>query len=174
MVDFGWFSNKSYEQMISSILRPGDISTLVFRIPAPLLTLEGQPAPYMLEARKRGIKFDVGHGGGSFNFALAGPMVKSGFFPDSISTDLHVGSATGVMVHLRNVMSKMLVLGIPCPKSFGDPPRTLPRKSATPNSGRSLSAPAPTLPSSASSMATLATPTLWAGRSTAASAFWPE
>ena len=53
MVDFGWFDNKSYEQMISSILRPGDISTHVFRMPAPLPTPEGKPAPYMLEARKR-------------------------------------------------------------------------------------------------------------------------
>lgn len=113
MVDFGWFDNKSYEQMISSILRPGDISTHVFRVPAPLLTAEGKPAPYMLDARRRGIKFDVGHGGGSFNFALAEPMVKNGFFPDSISTDLHAGSATGVMLNLPNVMSKMLALGIP-------------------------------------------------------------
>jgi len=116
MVDFGWFDNKSYEEMISTILRPGDISTHVFRMPAPLLTPEGKPAPYMLEARKRGIRFDVGHGGGSFNFALAEPMVKGGFFPDSISTDLHVGSATGVMLNLPNVMSKMLALGIPLPE----------------------------------------------------------
>ncbi len=113
MVDFGWFDNKSYEQMIRTILRPGDISTHVFRMPAPLLTPDGKPAPYMLEARMRGIRFDVGHGGGSFNFALAEPMVKGGFFPDSISTDLHVSSATGVMLNLPNVMSKMLALGIP-------------------------------------------------------------
>jgi dihydroorotase len=113
MVDFGWFDNKSYQQMISTILRPGDISTHVFRMPAPLLTADGKPAPYMLEARKRGIKFDVGHGGGSFAFALAEPMITAGFFPDSISTDLHVGSATGVMLNLPNVMSKMLALGIP-------------------------------------------------------------
>jgi dihydroorotase len=116
MVDFGWFDNKSYEQMISSILRPGDISTHVFRMPAPLLTADGKPALYMLEARKRGIKFDVGHGGGSFSFALAEPMVKNGFFPDSISTDLHVDSATGVMLNLPNVMSKMLALGVPLPE----------------------------------------------------------
>jgi dihydroorotase len=116
MVDFGWFDNKSYETMIATILRPGDISTHVFRIPAPLLTPDGKPAPYMIEARKRGIKFDVGHGGGSFNFALAEPMVKGGFFPDSISTDLHVSSATGVMLNLPNVMSKMLALGIPLPE----------------------------------------------------------
>src|SRR5215469_8087920 len=113
MVDFGWFDNKSYQQMISTLLRPGDISTHVFRMPAPLLTPDGKPAPYMLDARKRGIKFDVGHGGGSFTFALAEPMVKNGFFPDSISTDLHVGSATGVMLNLPNVMSKILALGVP-------------------------------------------------------------
>ena len=113
MVDFGWFDNKSYEYMISHILRPGDISTHVFRMPAPLLGPDGKPAPYMLDARKRGIIFDVGHGGGSFTFALAEPMVKGGFYPDSISTDLHVGSATGVMLNLPNVMSKMLALGIP-------------------------------------------------------------
>jgi len=113
MVDFGWFNNKSYEQMIRTILRPGDISTHVFRMPAPLLTPDGKPAPYMLDARRRGIKFDVGHGGGSFNFALAEPMVKGGFFPDSISTDLHVSSATGVMLNMPNVMSKILALGVP-------------------------------------------------------------
>jgi dihydroorotase len=113
MVDFGWFDNKSYKEMIETILRPGDISTHVFRMPAPLLSPDGKPAPYMLDARKRGIKFDVGHGGGSFTFALAGPMVKGGFSPDSISTDLHVGSATGVMLNLPNVMNKILALGVP-------------------------------------------------------------
>lgn len=113
MVDFGWFNNKSYEHMISSLLRPGDISTHVFRMPAPLLTPDGKPAPYMLQARKRGIRFDVGHGGGSFNFALAEPMIRNGFYPDSISTDLHVGSATGVMLNMPNVMSKILALGVP-------------------------------------------------------------
>jgi len=113
MVDFGWFDNKSYKEMIETILRPGDISTHVFRMPAPLLAPEGKPAPYMLDARRRGIKFDVGHGGGSFNFALAEPMVKGDFAPDSISTDLHVGSATGVMLNLPNVMSKILALGVP-------------------------------------------------------------
>jgi dihydroorotase len=113
MVDFGWFDNKSYEYMMKNILRPGDISTHVFRMPAPLLGPDGKPAAYMVDARKRGIKFDVGHGGGSFTFKLAEPMVKGGFYPDSISTDYHLGSATGVMLNLPNVMNKMLALGIP-------------------------------------------------------------
>jgi dihydroorotase len=113
MVDFGFFNNKSYQYMVENILRPGDISTHVFRMPAPLLGPDGKPAPYMLDARRRGIKFDVGHGGGSFSFPLAEPMIKGGFYPDSISTDLHVGSATGVMLNLPNVMDKVLALGVP-------------------------------------------------------------
>jgi len=113
MLDFGWFDNKSYEHAISSILRPGDISTHVFRMPAPLLGADGRPAPFMLEARKRGVKFDVGHGGGSFTFKLAAPMIEAGFWPDSISTDLHTDSATGTMLNLPNVMDKILALGVP-------------------------------------------------------------
>ena len=173
MVDFGWFNNKSYQQMIASILRPGDISTHVFRMPAPLLA-DGKPAPYMLDARKRGIKFDVGHGGGSFTFALAEPMVKAGFFPDSISTDLHVGSATGVMLNFPNVMNKILALGIPLKRSFGNPPPIQPPKSATPNSGRSRLAPSPTSPSSAWIMATLATLILPGERSKVPNALCPK
>ncbi len=113
MVDFGWFNNKSYEEMVSTILRPGDISTHVFRMPAPLLGADGKPAPFMVEARKRGVKFDVGHGGGSFTFKLASPMIENGFYPDSISTDAHIDSVTGVMMNLPNVMSKILALGVP-------------------------------------------------------------
>jgi len=67
------------------------------------------------------VLFDVGHGGGSFTFALAEPMVKGGFFPDSISTDLHVGSATGVMLNLPNVMNKILALGVPLNYVSGNP-----------------------------------------------------
>ena len=46
----------------------------------------------MFEARKRGVIFDVGHGGGSFAWRIAVPAMKQGFPPDSISTDLHIGS----------------------------------------------------------------------------------
>jgi dihydroorotase len=67
-------------------------------------------------ARKRGVKFDVGHGGGSFHFPLAAPMMQQGFWPDSISTDLHSGSVNGAMIDMLNVMSKILALGVPLPE----------------------------------------------------------
>jgi len=113
MVDFGFFNNKSYEEMVSHILQPGDISTHVFRMPAPLLDKNGHPAQFMLDARKRGIKFDVGHGGGSFHLPLAEPMIQQGFYPDSISTDLHISSANGPMIDILSVMSKIMALGVP-------------------------------------------------------------
>lgn len=113
MLDFGWFDNKSYEHAIAAILRPGDISTHVFRMPAPLLGPDGKPAAFMVEARRRGVKFDVGHGGGSFTWKLAAPMIEAGFWPDSISTDAHLESVTGVMMNMPNVMNKILALGVP-------------------------------------------------------------
>ena len=68
--------------------------------------------PYLFEARKRGVLFDVGHGGGSFLFRQAVPAMKQGFIPDSISTDLHTGSMNAGMKDMLNVMSKFLNLGM--------------------------------------------------------------
>lgn len=113
MVDFGYFDNKSYQVLIEDKLRAGDISTHFYRVPAPLLTKDGKVAEYLQTARKRGVKFDVGHGGGSFHFALAEPMIKQGFWPDSISTDVHPGSINGAMTDMLNVMSKIMALGVP-------------------------------------------------------------
>ena len=55
----------------------------------------------------------MGHGGGSFLWRLAVPMMKAGFIPDSISTDLHIGSMNSGMKDMLNVMSKFLALGMP-------------------------------------------------------------
>jgi dihydroorotase len=117
MVDFGWFiEGKPYETMISELFRPGDISTHFFRMPAPLLDDNGQVRSYLTAGRKRGIKFDVGHGGASFYYKLAVPMIEQGFLPDSISTDLHSGSVHGAATDMLNVMSKFLALGVPLPE----------------------------------------------------------
>jgi dihydroorotase len=67
----------------------------------------------MLEGRKRGVIFDVGHGGGSFLWRIAMPAVKEGFLPDSISTDLHIGSMNSGMKDMLNVMGKFLAMGLP-------------------------------------------------------------
>ena len=114
MVDFGYFlPERPYEQMVLEILRPGDISTHFYRWPAPLLDERGKVRPYLYKARERGVKFDVGHGSGSFHFRNAEPAVRQGFWPDSISTDWHRGSNNGAMIDMTSLMSKFLAMGVP-------------------------------------------------------------
>jgi len=69
--------------------------------------------PALWAARKRGVLFDVGHGGTSFAWRIAVPAIKEGFLPDTISTDIHVASMSGGMKDMANVMSKFLTLGLP-------------------------------------------------------------
>ncbi len=87
---------------------------------------------YLFEGQKRGVIFDVGHGGGSFIFRYAVPAMKQGFAPDSISTDLHVGSMNTGMKDMTNVMSKFLNIGMPLDevilKSTWNPAREIRRE----------------------------------------------
>ena len=113
MVDFGQFrSERPYEELVTKKLRPGDMSTHMFLGRVPMLDDTGKVRSFLLEARKRGVIFDVGHGGGSFLFRLAVPAVKQGFLPDSISTDLHIGSMNGAMQTMLTTMSKFLNMGM--------------------------------------------------------------
>jgi dihydroorotase len=93
-------------------LRPGDIYTHAYYVPVPMLDDNGKLLPYLLEARKRGVLFDVGHGGAAFEFRHAVPAVKQGFLPDTISTDVHSGSINSGMNDQLNVMSKILNMGM--------------------------------------------------------------
>ena len=113
MVDF-WPRppERSYEDLILKKLRPGDIHTHVFAQQFPIIIENGRLNPLMFEARKRGVIFDVGHGGGSFWFRNAVPAVKQGFMPDSFSTDLHTGSIFGLPGGMLGVMSKFLNMGV--------------------------------------------------------------
>ncbi len=112
MVDFGTFRpERPYQELVLKHLRPGDISTHMYLSFVPMLDDNGKLLPYLLEARKRGIIFDVGHGAGSFLFRQAGPAIHQGFIPDSISTDLHVSSMNAGMKDMLNVMSKFLNMG---------------------------------------------------------------
>lgn len=114
MVDFGYFHiERPYWRLVSERLRPGDISTHMFRGPVPYVGEDGKLLEYLRRARERGVKFDVGHGGGSFVFRNAAPAVAAGFYPDSISTDLHTGSMNAAMMDMPTTMSKMLALGVP-------------------------------------------------------------
>ena len=113
IVDFGTFRpERPFEDLVTKKLRPGDIYTHTYLGAVPMLDDAGKLRPYLLEARKRGVIFDVGHGGGSFLFRQAVPAVKQGFVPDSISTDLHIGSMNAGMKDMLNVMSKFLNIGM--------------------------------------------------------------
>jgi len=117
MVDFGGvIPELPLKDLLLVHLRPGDILTHTYghttgRI--PIVDEQGNVRPYVFEARKRGIIFDVGHGGGSFLFRQAIPAMKQGFAPDSVSTDLHRGSMNAGMKDMTNVMSKFLNMGMP-------------------------------------------------------------
>jgi len=113
MVDFGSFRpERPFEQLVLKYLRPGDICTHMYNRNVPILDEHGKVRPYLLEARRRGVKFDVGHGAGSFVWSQAVPSVRQGWIPDSISTDLHTISMNAGMKDMTNLMSKFLSLGI--------------------------------------------------------------
>jgi len=113
MVDFGRFAaERPYQELVLKHLRPGDISTHMYLGRVPMLDKEGNVLPYLFEARKRGVIFDVGHGAGSFVFRQAVPAMEHGWIPDSISTDLHISSMNGGMKDMLNVMSKFLNMGM--------------------------------------------------------------
>jgi dihydroorotase len=114
MVDFGYFlPERPYWQLVTERLRPGDISTHMFRAPVPWVDENAKVYDYLRRARERGVKFDVGHGGGSFVFRNAVPATEQGFFPDTISTDLHTASMNGAMIDMPTTMSKFLAMGMP-------------------------------------------------------------
>ena len=113
MVDYGKdHPERPIEDLLLRKLRPGDIYTHLYSGLRREL-LEGRANPALAEARARGVIFDVGHGAGSFRWRIAVPIVKGGFLPDSISTDLHTASMNAGMKDMLNVMSKFLALGVP-------------------------------------------------------------
>ena len=117
MIDFGGhIPELSLEKLFMEELRPGDIFTHCFahvRGRTSIVDENGKLRPYVWEAQKKGIVFDVGHGGGSFLFEQAIPAMDQGFMPNSISTDLHTGSMNGGMKDMLNIMSKYLNMGMP-------------------------------------------------------------
>ena len=117
MVDFGEHNpTNSIEELFMKKLRPGDMFTHTFAYgPANRETVvdeNGKVKPFVFEAQKRGIIFDVGHGGGAFSWRQAMPAMQQGFQPNVISTDLHADSMNGGMKDLCNVMSKFLNMGM--------------------------------------------------------------
>ncbi len=113
MVDFGANRpERPISVLLTQKLRPGDIYTHCYSGLRNELEPDGKVNPGMWEGRKRGVIFDVGHGGGSFAWRIAVPAIRQGFLPDSISTDLHIGSMNSGMKDMLNLMSKFLALGL--------------------------------------------------------------
>ncbi len=118
IVDFGEHQPPlSIEELFMKHLRPGDMFTHTFANGADeretIVDGKGKLKPFVLAAQKRGILFDVGHGGGAFSWVQAIPAIKQGFLPTTISSDLHTESMNGGMKDMANLMSKFLALGLP-------------------------------------------------------------
>jgi dihydroorotase len=125
IVDFGGDDPpKSIDELFMKHLRPGDIFTHALSKLRPgeiganyqresvLDETTNKVKPFVWEAQKRGIIFDIGYGGASFAFSQAIPAIKSGFFPNTISTDLHTGSMNTSMKDMLSVMSKFMLMGM--------------------------------------------------------------
>jgi dihydroorotase len=120
IVDFGGSHPPlSIKELFFDHLRPGDIFTHAF---AQLGSREAivdvatnTVKPFVWDAQKRGIIFDVGYGGISFAYSQAIPALKSKFYPNTISTDLHTGSMNGSMKDILSVMSKFYQMGMDIP-----------------------------------------------------------
>lgn len=111
MFDFWPRPDRTYADLILKKARPGDIHTHVFAQQFPIILPDGKLNPILLEARQRGVIFDVGHGAASFWFRNAVPAVQQGFLPDSISSDLHQENFT--TLSFAEVLSKFRAMGVP-------------------------------------------------------------
>jgi dihydroorotase len=115
MVDFGGNvrAGRTLSELFLKYFRPGDIYTHCYGGHRGEQDLETKgPSRAMLDGRAKGVIFDVGHGGGSFLWSCAIPLMKAGFIPDSISTDLHYTSMNAGMKDMLNVMDKFLAMGM--------------------------------------------------------------
>lgn len=121
MIDFGGAKPRlSIENLFMERLRPGDIFTHTFgeliETKETIVDVKTKKLKsFVIAAREKGVIFDVGHGGGSFTFSQAIPAAKSGFYPETISTDLHTGSMNSAMKDMLNVMSKFLAIDMSLP-----------------------------------------------------------
>ncbi len=107
MVDFGVFKKeRPFQALVEDYLEKNDIATHCFRGPVPVVNENNIVYPYLWKAREKGVKFDLGHGGGSFLFRNAIPAMEQKFYPDTISTDLHVLSMN-TAIDMQTTISKV-------------------------------------------------------------------
>ena len=102
---------------VLELMRPADIATHCYQgVGDTIIGEGGRVIPAVWEARQRGVLFDVGHGGGSFQFAVAKQALAQGFPADVISTDLHAHSLNSPVESLPETASKLLHLGLELPE----------------------------------------------------------
>ncbi|MCC6342707.1 MAG: amidohydrolase/deacetylase family metallohydrolase [Bryobacterales bacterium] len=116
MVDQSIFTNsgRTSRETLLDIMRPGDMKTHMYndRQIEIVSRFSGKVQDYALEARKRGVLFDMGHGAGSFLWPVATAAARQGFYPDTISTDLHAQSIMIQQSDMPNCISKLMLLGM--------------------------------------------------------------
>jgi dihydroorotase len=112
LVDQNSKHTRPFDELLKR-LGPGDGVTHCFGYGKPMIGNDGKVKPHYIEARKRGVKFDVGHGNNSFSFSMAVPALEQGFPPDTISTDMHRLSHRTSRAEMTEVMSKFLAIGMP-------------------------------------------------------------
>src|SRR5580704_12862875 len=106
------FPPPSYEDVLER-LRPGDVLTHAFRpFPNAPIDHQGKVKDAVLRARKRGVRFDIGHGKGSFAFKTARGMLANGFYPDTISSDVHALCINGPAFDQVTTLSKLHCMGM--------------------------------------------------------------
>jgi dihydroorotase len=107
------FPPPNYEEVLER-LRPGDILTHAFRpFPNAPIDAQGRVKDVVMRARQRGVQFDIGHGKGSFAFKTARGMLANGFYPDTISSDIHALCINGPAFDQVTTLSKFFCLGMP-------------------------------------------------------------
>ena len=101
------------EEVLARV-RPGDVITHAYTgwRSGALVTDAGRLVAAAHEARARGVRFDVGHGSGSFTWAVAEAALADGFRPDTISSDLHRLNVAGPVHDLATTLTKFLLLGL--------------------------------------------------------------
>ena len=112
LVDQNSKHTRPFDELLKR-LAPGDGVTHCFGYGKPMIGNDGKVKQHYLDARKRGVKFDVGHGNNSFSFSMAVPALEQGFPPDTISTDMHRLSHRTSRADMTEVMSKFLAMGMP-------------------------------------------------------------
>jgi dihydroorotase len=122
MVDFGSADPfLPLDSLFNVKFRKGDIYTHAFggngtdnlNGRESIVDMNGKVKPFVYKAREKGVIFDVGFGGASYLYNQGVPAVKAGFYPNTISTDLHTGSMNGPMKTMENIMGLFMATGMP-------------------------------------------------------------